>query len=162
MNLFDRAVAWVERIGGLFLFLVVAVTFVSVVLRYFFSTAIPDGFLFACYLQGIAIFWGIACTTYRGSHISVDILWEMSGPRGRQGLDVVARVLSLGFLIAFAWMSWEKVVSTQASGLSTNELHLPVWPFYAMAAAGIAAAMLLGFIRFWRLLRPVEGAADGS
>lgn len=161
MKPFDRAVAWVERIGGLFLFLIVAVTFVSVLLRYFFSTAIPDGFLFACYLQGIAIFWGVACTTYRGSHISVDLLWEMSGPRGRRGLDVGAMALSLVFLVAFAWMSWEKVVSTEASGLATNELHLAVWPFYAMAAAGIAAAALLGFIRLWQLLRPAEGPADG-
>lgn len=162
MSLLDRIVAWVERIGGLFLFLVVALTVVSVVLRYFFAAAIPDAFLFACYLQGIAIFWGIACTTYRGSHISVDLLWEMSARRGRRWIDGGALVLSLVFLIAFAWMLQEKVVSTAASGLATNEMRLAVWPFYAVAAFGIAAAVLLGTIRLYRFARhhPSDGA-DG-
>jgi len=162
--MFDRAVAWVERIGGLFLFLVVALTFVSVLLRYLFSAAIPDAFLFACYLQGIAIFWGIACTTYRGSHITVDMLWEMAPRGGRRALDLFALSLSLVFLAAFAWMLWEKVNSTAASGLATNEMRLAVWPFYALAAMGIAAAVLLGTIRLYRLAlpRPAEGAGDGS
>ncbi len=151
MNLLDRIVMAVERAGGAFLFLIVLLTFVSVLLRYFFSTAIPDGFLVACYLQGIAIFWGIACTTYRNTHISVDLLWEMSGPRGRRGLDIFALTTSVAFLGLFAWMLWEKVVATEASGLTTNEVHLPVWPFFAVAACGIAAAVALGAIRLLRL-----------
>ena len=163
MTALDRFVSVVERVSGIFLGLVVALTFVSVLLRFFFSVAIPDWFLFACYLQGIAIFWGIASTTYRNSHILVDLLWEMSGPRSRRWIDLFANTVSLLFIAAFAWMLYDRVLSTAAGGLATNELRLPVWPFYAVAALGIWAALALGAIRLWRLWRgeaePGHGAA---
>ena len=32
-------------------------------------------------LLGILIFWGIAATSYRGTHITVDLVWSAAGPR---------------------------------------------------------------------------------
>ena len=58
--------------------------FVSVLLRKFFSTSIPDSYDFGRMLLGILIFWGIAATSYRGGHITVDLIWAAAGPRWKR------------------------------------------------------------------------------
>ena len=71
-------------LAALFLLLIALLVTINVMLRYFFSIEIPDWFDFSRQLQAIALFWGIAVTTYRARHISVDIVWEHLGPAGRQ------------------------------------------------------------------------------
>ena len=78
----DRVIGAAERIAGGFLAAVTALTFVSVVLRYAFSRAIPDSYDFSRDFLGILIFWGIAVTSYRGDHITVDLLYGAM-PRAR-------------------------------------------------------------------------------
>ncbi len=43
--------------------------------------AIPDSFDIGRMLLGILIFWGIAATSYRGGHITVDLIWANVGPK---------------------------------------------------------------------------------
>ena len=45
-----------------------------------FNYAIPDSFDIGRLLLGILIFWGIAATSYRGTHITVDLVWANVGP----------------------------------------------------------------------------------
>lgn len=146
----DRFILAVEKIAGAFLGVVAALTFASAVLRYGFATGIPDGFFLACMFQGIAIFWGIASTTYEGKHIAVDILWEMSGPRGRRAIDVLATLITAAFLVVFAWMLYYKVVSTYEGNQISSEVGFQIWPYYVLASLGIACAAVLALIRAWR------------
>ena len=44
------------------------------------SASIPDSYDFGRMLLGILIFWGIAATSYRGAHITVDLIWAV-GPK---------------------------------------------------------------------------------
>jgi len=44
------------------------------------------------------------------------------------------------------------VVGTYQANVLTFELHLPNWPFYAMAWIGDVSAVLLIAIRTWRLI----------
>ena len=147
----DRFILAVEKIAGAFLGVVAALTFASAVLRYVFSAGIPDGFFLACMFQGIAIFWGIASTTYEGKHIAVDVLWEMSGPAWRRVIDIAATMITAAFLIVFAWMLYAKVVSTYEGNQISSELGFEIWPYYLLASLGIACAAVLALIRSWRL-----------
>lgn len=147
----DRFVLIVEKVAGAFLGIVAAITFFSAVLRYVFSTGIPDGFFFACMFQGIAIFWGIASTTYEGKHIAVDVLWEMCGPAWRRIIDILATLITAAFLIVFAWMLYAKVISTYQGNQVSSEIGFEIWPYYVLASAGIACAAVLSLIRLWRL-----------
>ena len=45
-------------------------------------TSIPDAYDFGPLLLGILIFWGIAATSYRGTHITVDLLWANVAAHG--------------------------------------------------------------------------------
>ncbi len=152
----DRFVATVEKIAGLFLAAVAALTFVSVVLRGTFNIAIPDWYDLSRLLLGVTVLWGIATTSYRGEHIEVDILYTAVGTRLRRAIDIFASLVLFLFMAAFAWKLVEKVASGFASGEATFDLRLPIWPFHLLAALGIFATVILLGIRIFRLLAPVR------
>jgi TRAP-type C4-dicarboxylate transport system permease small subunit len=150
----DRLVIVVERLAGLFLGLVAAITFVSVALRFFFNIGVPDWFAFAAAFQAVAIFWGMASTTYRGNHIAVDVLWEALQPAARRWLDIVATTISAAFVLLWAWMLGRKVLQDMTGSTEvTSDLRIPVWIFAVTAAVGIILAAMLVLLRLYELVR---------
>ena len=90
----DRIIDTIEAIAALFVGLVAADIFILVLLRPF-GLQIPDAYDFGSMLLGILIFWGIAATSYRGTHITVDLVWAQAGPRGKRAIDVFATLVLL-------------------------------------------------------------------
>ena len=158
----ERTVLWVERVAGASLAAVALLVFFSVVLRDLFSVNLPDNFDFSRYLQGIAIFWGLAVATYRNAHILVDVVWELSGKAARRAIDLFASVVSLAFMAVFAWKLLERFPSVLRAHQLTSDLKLPIWPFYAIGAAGIVAATIVGVIRLIELLQDKPGNAKAG
>jgi TRAP-type C4-dicarboxylate transport system permease small subunit len=146
----DRIIGTAERIAGGFLAFVVALTFVSVVLRYAFSWSIPDSYDLSRLFLGILIFWGIAVTGFRGDHITVDLVWNALPRWARRVLDLAATLFTLACMAGFAWAMATKVMDEFATGEETYDLRLPVWPFYLLAWLGLAASVLLLIVRLVR------------
>jgi TRAP-type C4-dicarboxylate transport system permease small subunit len=148
----DRIIGGAERLAASFLAFVAALTFVSVVLRYIFAWSIPDSYDLSRLFLGILIFWGIAVTGYRGDHITVELFWNILPARARRALDIFATLFTLFCMAGFAWAMLDKVIDTKQSGETTYDLHMPVWPFYALAWIGIAGSVLLLIVRLGRLI----------
>src|SRR6267143_3620097 len=87
-GLMDRFIDTIELIAAIFVGIVAANIFIAVLLRNVFSTAIPDYYNFGQFLLGILIFWGIAATSYRGTHITVDLVWANATPKYQRWIDV--------------------------------------------------------------------------
>ena len=94
-NKMDRFIATIELIAAFFIGLVAVDIFLTVVLRNFFSMALPDSYDIGQLLLGILIFWGIAATSYRGTHITVDVVWANASPRYQRWIDVFATLVLL-------------------------------------------------------------------
>jgi TRAP-type transport system small permease protein len=157
----DRLIDSIEWIAAGFIGLVAADIFLSVLLRKFFSVSIPDSYDVGRMLLGILIFWGIAATSYRGTHITVDLVWSAAGPRARRAIDVFATLVLLGIVIVQTATLFDKVRVTRADHVLTYDLNLPTWPFFAVAWLGDAAAVLLIAVRTWRLVtRPPQPARE--
>jgi len=150
-NGMDRFIDNIELLAAVFIGIVAADVFVTVVLRAF-SMSIPDSYNFGQYLLGILIFWGIAATSYRGTHITVDLVWANVGPRWQRGIDVFATLVLLFVVVVQTYTLFDKTVSTYSSNLETLELRLPVWPFFAVAWLGDVSAVLLIAVRTYRLV----------
>ena len=148
----DRFIAAIELTAAGFLAVVTAITFVSVFLRYLFVWSIPDAYDVSSLLLGILIFWGIACASYRGDHITVDLLWSAIPPRAQRAMDIFASLLTLFALTIFTWMVGLKVINTHADQVATFDLRQPVWIYYLVAWIGLAAAILMLLARTVRLL----------
>jgi TRAP-type C4-dicarboxylate transport system permease small subunit len=151
-NIMDRMINSIEWLAAIFVGIVALNIFVSVVLRKFFSTSIPDSYDFGRMLLGILIFWGIAATSYRGSHITVDLVWTAAGPRMKRVIDVFATVVLLFVVAVQTAMLFDKVRGTYTDNIQTYDLNISTWPFYAVAWAGDVCAVILIGIRTWRLI----------
>ena len=148
----DRIIDTIEAIAAVFVGLVAADIFLSVVLRRFFSVQIPDSYDFGRMLLGILIFWGIAATSYRGGHITVDLVWANVGPKYQRMIDVFATLVLLFVVTVQTWTLFDKVRGTYNDNVLTFDLRMPTWPFFALAWAGDVSAVLLIAIRTYRLI----------
>jgi TRAP-type C4-dicarboxylate transport system permease small subunit len=157
----DRFIDGIELVAAIFIGLVAAVVFFTVTLRYF-GIDIPDSYDFGMLLLGILIFWGIAATSYRGTHITVDLVWANAGPRGKRVVDVFATLVLLFVVTVQTYTLFDKVVSTYAANISTFSLRLPTWPFFAVAWLGDVSAVLLIAVRTYRLIFQPEAMARAA
>lgn len=145
-----RLIDGIEFAAGIFLGLIAILTVTEAVARYAFGMRVPDAYAFATALQGIAIAWGIACTTWTRRHITVDAVWEMSSPRVQGIMNICASAITFTGMTAVMWMLFRKTSQTMAGGEVTNDLLLPLWPVVMATSLGFAAAALLGLMRLLR------------
>ena len=149
-----RLLTAIETVAALFLLLIALLTAGNVALRDLMSIQIPDWYDGSRLLMGIALFWGIAITTYHAGHICVDIVWEHLRQGARRWLDLCAGLVTLAFLAPMAWMVWSKVLASGTQ--ATTDLRLPLTAFTTIAAAGATAAALLAAVRLIELARRRE------
>jgi TRAP-type C4-dicarboxylate transport system permease small subunit len=159
-SIVDKFIDLIEVTAAGFLAVVTLLVFVSVFLRYFFAWSIPDSYDFTRLLLGILIFWGMAVASYRGDHISVDLLWSAAPAWAKRAMDVFSALVTLAAMAAFTWMFAEKVLGTRADHVGTFDLRQPVWVYYFVAWVGLASSILLLVLRTFRLVfRPERLAA---
>jgi len=156
----DRFINTIEWIAAGFVGLVAANIFISVLLRNLFNYSILDSFDIGRLMLGILIFWGIAATSYRGTHITVDLIWGNVGPKYQRMIDVFATLVLLFVVTVQTWTLFDKVRGTYNDNVTTFDMHMPTWPFFAVAWAGDVSAVLLIAIRTWRLVFHPEEMHD--
>ena len=159
-NFMDRFIDTIEWIAAGFVGIVAVNIFVAVLLRNLFSYSIPDSFDVGRLLLGILIFWGIAATSYRGTHITVDLIWGNVGPKYQRMIDVFATLVLLFVVTVQTWTLFDKVRGTYQDNVTTFDLHMPTWPFFAVAWIGDVSAVLLIAIRTYRLIFHPEDMHD--
>jgi TRAP-type C4-dicarboxylate transport system permease small subunit len=158
----DRFIDGIELIAAFFVGIVALDIFVSVLLRYFFAYSIPDSYDFGKQMLGILIFWGIAATSYRGGHITVDLVWSAVGPRAKRVIDVFATLVLLLVVTVQTTMLFDKVRLIYEDNVLTFDLNLPTWPFAAIAWMGDVSAVLLIAVRTYRLIFHPEDMHDAE
>jgi TRAP-type C4-dicarboxylate transport system permease small subunit len=159
-NFADRFINMIEWLAAIFVGIVALNIFINVLLRKFFSTSIPDSYDFGRMLLGILIFWGIAATSYRGGHITVDLIWAAVGKNKKRLIDVFATIVLLFVVTVQTAMLFDKVRGTYVDHVLTYDLNIPTWPFYAVAWIGDVCAVILIAIRTWRLVFKPEALHD--
>jgi TRAP-type C4-dicarboxylate transport system permease small subunit len=156
----DRVIDTIEWLAAIFVGLVALDIFASVLLRKFFNTSIPDSYDFGRMLLGILIFWGIAATSYRGGHITVDLIWSNVGPRAKRFIDVFATLVLLFVVTVQTITLFDKVRQTYIDNVLTYDMNIPTWPFFAIAWLGDVSAVLLIAIRTYRLIFHPEALGE--
>ena len=156
----DRFIDTIEWIAAGFVGIVAANIFLAVILRNTLSYTIPDSFDIGRMLLGILIFWGIAATSYRGGHITVDLVWANVGPRWQRMIDVFATLVLLFVVTVQTYTLFDKVRITYRDNVETFDTHMPTWPFFAVAWIGDVSAVMLIAIRTYRLIFHPEDIHD--
>src|ERR1700743_3982419 len=122
----DRFIDTIEWIAAGFVGLVALDIFLSVLLRNTLNYAIPDSFDIGRMLLGMLIFWGIAATSYRGTHITVDLVWANVAPKYQRWVDVFATSVLLFVVTVQTYTLFDKGADTRARHIVTMDLQVPV------------------------------------
>src|ERR1700744_5828060 len=161
-NVMDRVIDSIEWIAAFFVGIVALNTFTAVVMRKFFAVTIPDYYNFGQFLLGILIFWGIAATSYRGTHITVDLVWANATPKYQRWIDIFATLVLLFVVTVQTYTLVDKVIDTYNAHIVTMDLQVPIWPFFLVSWIGDVSAVLLIAIRTYRLIFHPEDIHDAK
>ena len=166
----ENLAEWTGRLTAWLTLLMVAITFLVVVLRYAFNIGWIGMQESITYLHAMVFMLGAAYTLRHDGHVRVDIFYRKWGGRRRAWVDLLGAILLLLPVCLFiAWTSWDYVLaswsfkegSPEAGGLplvyllKTCMLIMPV----LLILQGLAQALTA-----WRRLQgdiPVEGEDMG-
>jgi TRAP-type C4-dicarboxylate transport system permease small subunit len=148
----NRLVVITEKLAGYSVGILALITVGEAALRYLFAKHIPDGFIIGQTMQGIAICWGIATAIYADRHITVDVLYELVGPKVRRVFDITAQTINLAFMTLFGYAMTFKAFDILKAGEISPELRIPIWTGYTIASLGILAAVMTATLRWWQIV----------
>ena len=160
----------VERIGQwsawLTLFMVL-VTFLVVVLRYFFSM----GYIWlqevSVYLHALVFLLGAGYTLSRDEHVRVDVFYRRMSDSGRRCVDVLGTLFFLLPTLAIVgWMSWDYVLRAWIDREASRQTGGLPYPFVPLLKTAILVAVVLlalqAFAWLLRRGRVAKAAEHGS
>ncbi len=148
----DALAKKIEVVSALMLGLMTLLIFMTALVRYLMPVSLPDGYDISRLLLGVAVLWGLAAACCHNQHIKVDLICPFIGPKTRRIVDIFAETMVFIFILLFAWKLYGTVINTYYSNEETFDLGLLVWPAYALAWLGVAAASLMAFLRLVRLI----------
>ncbi|MGO4855412.1 TRAP transporter small permease [Phaeovulum sp. W22_SRMD_FR3] len=138
-----RATLLLAAVSAVSLVLMLALVFVSVIFRYLLATPIL-GVNEIVQLASVAVVMlALPYCTAQNGHVGVDVLDEAIGAAGRYIGDIQSRILSGVVLAVLVQRAALKALDAREFGDATNMLNLPLWPFYAFIAAGMALCVLI-------------------
>lgn len=141
-----------ERVGKIVSFLIPVLAIIEVyevILRYGFNNPTIWAYEFSAMLFGTFILLGGAYTLQMGSHVNMDILYNLLSKRGRAVLDMVTFFIFLAFIGVMFWKGWESAWwSLKTFEHDSTIWGPPIYPFKLMVPIGALLLLLQGFSKF--------------
>lgn len=128
-------------VAGSLLFAMMMLTFVDVVLRYFFDAPIRGGFEVTEVMMAVLIFAGLPLVSRHAEHVTIDAFDGLIPGWLYRPLHVVVQLVCTAVLVGMAWLLVRKAASFAELGDVTQTLKIAIAPFvYLMAALTLATA----------------------
>ena len=160
-----RAANWLDRLEEAFMAIALAfmtvLTFVQVILRYFFHSSLVWSLEATTYTFGGLIAIGMAYGVRTHAHIAVDLLTRRLGPGAQRTVAVLAFAVSLVYCVLMLYASAIYVEGLVDLGHRAQDIPLPRWLLASILPVGFA---LLGWRIVeagWRYFAPA-GAGSGA
>ncbi|CUH40503.1 TRAP-type C4-dicarboxylate transport system, small permease component [Jannaschia seosinensis] len=121
---------------------------VSVVLRTFFNSGVPDTVVLVAELMVAAIVLPLAATVAARANIVVEVLSQHFSRRLQDALVIFGGIVGLLALLPLIWAGWKEAHSVIESGsFFFGQLNLPKWPGRILFLLGLAACWLRLFVQ---------------
>src|SRR5690606_17285291 len=109
-NSFHYFERFLVLLSGIAIMVMLGITTVSVIGRYFLNAPIPDDVTMNEFLMVFVIFLPLAYVQFKREHIMVTLFSDMMSPKGVAFIDVIAHLLGLifyGLMAASAYFYFE-------------------------------------------------------
>ena len=130
-------------------------TFTDVLLRYLFNSPVPGGDELIEFMMAIVVTFCLAYTAHERSHVGVDLLITRLSKKTRKLIGCITSFLTLGLFILICWQTIILISEDYYSHLESAVLYIPVYPFIATVAAGLAILCLILLTEFLSLVGEV-------
>lgn len=116
--------------------------FANVVVRYAtnYSLASSEELLTNGFL--LLTVFGAAIAARQGQHLAVTALVSALPRKLARGVVMLSTVLSVGLLLASAWLAWESLRTLYSNGLTSYALGIPAWYYQAAVPFGFLLVAL--------------------
>ncbi|MDE0780046.1 MAG: TRAP transporter small permease [Alphaproteobacteria bacterium] len=140
-----RILSVLENISALLLFLMMALTFVDVIGRYFFTAPIFGAAEMIQFLLAMTIFGGLSLVNARDSHITVELLEPWLQKRIPRLQPIIVQTFSVVVMTIIAWQL--TVFAIEANHLGSMTVVLE-WPLVIVVGtvAGLSIVSLIAQI----------------
>lgn len=141
-------------VAGTILFMMMGLTVVDVVMRYWFNSSIAGAFEITELLLVILIFAGFPLVSKGDQHVSVDVLERLFSDRIKWILVIVKQAVATAVLGTMSWLLWDRVNLVLDYNDVTAVLHISILPFVCFM---FALTVITTLIHFSKLIRAVGG-----
>ncbi|MBB1493008.1 MULTISPECIES: TRAP transporter small permease [unclassified Paracoccus (in: a-proteobacteria)] len=159
MQSVERRIVVAEKVVcGLAMLVMALATMASVVVRNF-GLALPNySEIGLAALAPLTLIGGALCT-YLGSHISVEIVHAVGGPRIRRVAAVITAIGILAFAAIYFRSGWILMQEFRMTGDKLLDLGTPLWPLAALFPVGMA---LMAFHVVMQMIAMVVDRTEGG
>jgi C4-dicarboxylate transporter DctQ subunit len=149
---------WLERLEeSLIVFLLAlmtVITFVQVIARYVFNYSFVWALELVSFLFAWLIFIGMSYGVRTGSHIGMDAVVKMIGPRFGRLLTFMATVLCIVYSAILCYGSWRYISAIYRIGNYAQDLPVPVWvPRLALSIGFTLLTIRFSEVLYWVITR---------
>jgi TRAP-type C4-dicarboxylate transport system permease small subunit len=156
---FDRVVndvsRWLSYLGAFALFLMMLLTTVDVIGRYFFRSPIPGGTEITEAMMVVIAFPVLAWCAAKRKHVEVEILMSRFSKKVQAITSVIT---TFAILAIYTLVTWQSFVYSENVTTVASLLRFPLYPFYWVLTAGFAVLCLVVLIQ---LIESIVKAVKG-
>ncbi len=144
---------WTGKVFAWLIIPISAVTFLEVVLRYFFNSPTIWSSELIGYMFGAMTFMSGAYCLRHDQHIRLDLIRGRLGPKAKAILDLVSSGFTYLFLIMLIWQGTALAVDNTSCLLTSGTVwDPPYWPFAWFLPLGALLLMLQELSNLFRNL----------
>lgn len=158
-RLLFRAEALLNFVGGVFIFLLVALATVNVLGRWLFSMPV-DGYIdWVEQAMAFIAFLGLAYTQRSGGHIRMDIVIGQLHRRWLWFAEMLSVSLMLLLTLVLVYGSFVHFQRAYQIGDSSLDINLPTWPAKLVVPVALSLLALRLLIQLWGYARAFRAGA---
>ncbi|MBT5047927.1 MAG: TRAP transporter small permease [Rhodospirillaceae bacterium] len=142
-------------IGGATLLCLMLLTVYAVIMRYVFNAPVLWALDYGRVGLVIVTFAGLAHCGWTGGHIAVDFVGSFAPPAALRVSDTFIRLICAVLIGLMAWQGFEQGLDALEMGEGTNEVEIPLFPFFLVVAVGCASYSIVLVAQALRAARGV-------
>jgi TRAP-type C4-dicarboxylate transport system permease small subunit len=125
--------------GSIALALLMFLTVLDVVGRYFFNRPVPGTFELTEMFMVLIVFLALGLAQHHNEHISLDLAYNYFPSRLKKGTNLIVDLVNLAIIAAVTWQLYHYSVRMSDGNYTTAVLQLPIHPFVILALLGTAS-----------------------
>ena len=139
-------------VGVSFLVVLMLLTTVDVIGRYFLNRPVKGTLELSEYFMAVVIMLGLAYTALVRGHIRIELLVSRWTPKTQHILDAVGSLACAAISALIVWQGVLEALSAKGSGLVSDILGVPAFPFKFLVPLGASVLCLVLFLQFFESL----------